>query len=254
MSSSQSEVHINNTFLGVLVVPFFNEGKRFKMHYFENLIGSIGYRNWTLLLVNDGSHDNTLELLYQLADTSQCLILDLPKNVGKGNAVRLGMNEAMKLLPNLSHVGFLDSDGAFDIDDIRELMSLTNNIDVDCFVGSRIKMAGTDIYRSALRHVIGRIIATLLNFLVLKTSIYDPQSGLKIFKVSENLKSSLSLPFKTKWFGDVELISRLWAFQDLEIRESPLATWKDVDGGNLKISSVFAVARELLVIFRSCKA
>ena len=236
------------------MLPFFNEGKRFKMQYFERLFSSIDQEKWILLLVNDGSTDNTSDLLNQICDKYRCLILELQQNVGKSNAVRLGMNEAMEMLPRLAYVGFLDSDGAFAIEDICSLTTLAMESNNDLIIGSRIKMAGTIICRSALRHFVGRIIATILNQFVLEKSIYDPQSGFKLFRVSEKLRLSLSKPFKTRWFGDIELITNLWSLSSLVIKECPVTEWKDVKGGNLKISSVFAITKELYVVFRTCNA
>jgi glycosyltransferase involved in cell wall biosynthesis len=233
---------------GILVIPFFNESHRFQRNYFETLISRVKQHNWKIVFVNDGSTDDTLELFETLENSSSCLILNWPYNEGKGNAIRRGMNLGLASFPEIKHIAFVDADGAFDIEDIDNLVLRSKSEQFDLIIGARIKLAGKNIDRSLDRHIVGRLISTLINLLVFKKPIYDPQSGLKVFRVSTFLKSALSQSFETKWFGDVELISRLWVQTDLEIREYPVSKWREVSGGNLNFLSVLLVIKELTYV------
>jgi dolichyl-phosphate beta-glucosyltransferase len=117
-------------FDGVLVVPCFNEESRFSNHYFTSLMNMLGGLNWTILFVNDGSSDTTEIVLREFANQSGTFFLSLEKNVGKGNAVRAGINEVLEKF-DVGYVGYLDADGAFDVFDVIELIEISksNNFD-----------------------------------------------------------------------------------------------------------------------------
>lgn len=236
---------------GVLVIPFFNESHRFQRDYFETLICRMKQHDWKIVFVNDGSTDNTLSLIDTLKNGSTCVILNQPYNEGKGNAIRQGMNLGLSSFPEIKHIAFVDADGAFDIEDIENLVLRSKSEQFDLLIGARVKLAGKNIDRSLTRHFVGRSISTLINLLVFKKPIYDPQSGLKVFRVSTSLKSALSQSFETRWFGDVELISRLWAQADLEVREYPVSKWQEVSGGTLNFLSVLLVIKELTYVICS---
>ena len=92
----------------VIVVPCFNEGKRFSPEAFRSFA-----RQWTegeFLLVNDGSTDNTLHILKALEESMPGIVtaLDLPRNLGKAEAVRHGFVQAFESGPD--YVGFWDAD------------------------------------------------------------------------------------------------------------------------------------------------
>ena len=81
-----------------VVIPFFNEAANLESSlleletYLTNYLGSDG---WEVVAVNDGSSDNTLELLKGLGETKHWLKwVDLVINHGRGAAVRRGIERA----------------------------------------------------------------------------------------------------------------------------------------------------------------
>jgi len=73
-----------------LVIPCFNEARRISTEYFEELIK---LPNLTLIFVNDGSTDSTLQTLSQFVKNENVQILNLKKNVGKAAAIKFGVQK-----------------------------------------------------------------------------------------------------------------------------------------------------------------
>ena len=104
----------------LMVVPCFNEEKRFDQEYFDHLT-RIESTAW--LFVDDGSKDATLSVLSNFCRRSNTNFLHLPKNVGKSEALRIGMLQAIEKDSGAKWIGFLDSDGAFSVEDVNEILT-----------------------------------------------------------------------------------------------------------------------------------
>jgi glycosyltransferase involved in cell wall biosynthesis len=73
-----------------MIVPSFNEEKRIKLNYWNDL-ARIPNVHW--IFVNDGSSDDTKEVLNKITNST---IIDINKNVGKAEAIRKGITETYK--------------------------------------------------------------------------------------------------------------------------------------------------------------
>lgn len=231
-----------------IIIPCYNEGSRLKSDEFLDFLKNRLELNF--IFVNDGSKDNTLDIINKIAEESpQCHAVDQDKNWGKAFAVFTGFNTALK--KDYDYIGFWDADLATPLDMIPEFTDLLDKGNFDAVFGCRIKRLGADIQRHISRHYSGRIMATLISK-VLKLGVYDTQCGAKIFRVNETLKNAFSTPFKTKWVFDVELIARLQKISKgnfaEKIYEYPLAVWHDVDGSKIKFRDGFVALYDLLKI------
>ena len=94
----------NNSVLLSIIVPIFNEEKTLKT-ILEKLseLKKLGL-NFEVIVVNDGSTDNSLQILKTLNQHYQKLITE-EKNRGKGYAVKRGISEA-----NGKYITFQDAD------------------------------------------------------------------------------------------------------------------------------------------------
>lgn len=239
-----------------LVVPLFNEQDRFDLKAWSLLIEAVDNCQW--YFVNDGSTDSTAKLLSQL-NYSNVRAFNLPKNVGKGEAVRYGMVQAV--LSNTDQdvelVGYLDCDGAFDFLEIPGLIEVAKNkLCEEAFtlvIASRVRLSGRNIRRSSIRHYLGRIIATYV-CLGWSNAPYDTQSGFKIFRIQREYSDILRRPFRTRWFFDLELMMRMEKLSFFAPWEMTVSTWRDVKGSKLSLSHSFGVFSEILLIRRVVKS
>ena len=80
------------------VIPIYNEEKGFSKFYNSMLLPELlklKY-DYELILVNDGSRDNSLKILQELAkDNSNIKVLAFSRNFGKEIALTAGINEAV---------------------------------------------------------------------------------------------------------------------------------------------------------------
>jgi dolichyl-phosphate beta-glucosyltransferase len=267
------ESHMANL---TLVVPVFNESHRWQDDYWSDLL-SLDQVRW--IFVDDGSTDQTYEILMKLPSPARYEILRLSTNQGKGEAVRAGIlhffdsqeTDARLLLQHSTRspdlVGFIDADGSITKSDVSRIFEIAKtkislktepasnypHLPVNAIWSSRVALNGRNIERKISRHYIGRIINTLLspNF---HSIPYDPQCGFKIFEASGNFKKSIEMPFKTRWFFDLEIVLK-WKKEnesELNIWEEPLETWKEISGSHLSVINIFSIFREIFyIIFES---
>jgi dolichyl-phosphate beta-glucosyltransferase len=219
----------------VVVVPCFNEAHRLDPDGFEDLLSDCSI---TVLFVDDGSTDGTGEFIERRFGERADLAV-LPANVGKGEAVRMGMLRAIRDGADL--VGYLDADLASPATELRRVLDcIAADPSLHAALGSRVRLLGRHIDRSSTRHVQGRVFATMAS-LVLGLGVYDTQCGLKMFRVNDRLVGALADPFRSRWVFDVELIGRLvtgpQAIGASAFVEVPLLEWRDVGASHFGLSA-----------------
>lgn len=215
----------------VVVVPCFNEERRLDESAFLAFAHEEGF---TLLFVDDGSKDATRELLLGMAERSDSIdVLVLPRNVGKGEAIRQGVLHSIER--HASVVGYLDADLATPPQEIvRMRVILESQPGLSVVIGSRISRLGSSIDRRGIRHAIGRVYATGAS-MALGIPVYDTQCGAKLFRVSPTVAAAFSEPFGFSWAFDIQVINRLLIGTAMvpglsleEFLEVPLNVWRDV--------------------------
>jgi glycosyltransferase involved in cell wall biosynthesis len=230
-----------------VIVPCFNEASRLDRAAFVTLARKPGI---SLLFVDDGSTDGTSQVMEDLAKQEETIaFMVLPKNQGKGEAVRQGLLRALERGAQV--VGYFDADLSTPIDECVRLAGELDDPSVTVILGSRIAMLGTHIDRQALRHYASRAFATGAS-IVLQCAIYDTQCGAKFFRRSPALEAALSEPFTSRWAFDVELIGRLMIGKPgvpglpmSAIKEVPLLQWTHVAGSKLRPIAMFRAAAQL---------
>ncbi len=223
-----------------LVVPCYNEERRLDADVFINELTKNS--NLTILFVNDGSEDNTLEVIQKIcmANPERALSLSLDRNKGKGEAVRTGLCYLLeKGLYDI--LGFWDADLAVPLSELNDFMQIfRKNSNVRVVIGSRVHLAGRVIERINMRHYLGRIFATVM-CLTFGFNIYDTQCGAKLFD-SKVLMPVVEEQLYSNWIFDVELIVRfsrhpLLKGKDNWLYEYPVIEWRDVYGTKRTITS-----------------
>jgi dolichyl-phosphate beta-glucosyltransferase len=227
----------------VIVIPCYNEAARIQGAEFLRLASAPGIE---LLFVDDGSTDNTRQVLSDLVAQApgQMALLPLDPNRGKAEAVRRGMLRAFE--GKAEHIAFIDADLATPVDEVIRLKTTAAESEADAIIGSRIAHLGADIDRSFARHLLGRVFATAAS-IALEAPIYDTQCGAKFFRRSERLHRVLSEPFHSRWAFDVELLGRLLA-EGAQVIEVPLKRWVDVPGSKIGVKSMLKAGADLVQI------
>lgn len=240
----------------MIVVPCYNEAKRLKVNAFREFADS--HPDIDFLFVNDGSKDNTVDILEELCEhpSKRLHFLDLKVNQGKAEAVRQGMQKAF--CDGYAYAGYFDADLATPLDEIPQFITKLDNLpQVWMVMGSRVRMLGRRIKRKTFRHYLGRIFATVVS-LLLRLPVYDTQCGAKMFRNNSAIKRIFDRPFVSRWIFDVEIIKHLLAIEttaggvmvEERFYELPLESWEDVAGSKLKSTDFFKAFIELIRIQR----
>ncbi len=236
-----------------IVVPCFNESRRLRVAEFERFLDG-GNPGVVLIFVDDGSRDDTAAILkrIQSAREGRALLLRMPENRGKAEAVRHGLNHAFE--QNFAFAGFWDADLATPLDAIAEFRQLLEaRPELDMVFGARVKLLGRHVERKPSRHYIGRVFATAVS-LILSLPIYDTQCGAKLFRLTPEMRAVFAEPFLSRWIFDVEIIARYVAAAkgadvSQRIYEYPLQTWTDIKGSKLKAHDFARAAYDLARIY-----
>lgn len=241
-----------------LIIPCYNEAGRFNRKlffiYFDELV------DVHFIFVNDGSTDDTKGFLenIRLEGISKnpkipITILNLKKNAGKAEAVRQGVLFSLQS-PNTKYIAYFDADFSAPLTEITELLKgFEEDPSRMAILGSRIKKAGSLIQRSSVRHYTGRIMATIVNNLLLEIAIYDTQCGAKVF--SRNCAELIFRePFVSRWLFDIELISRLQVHYSVDslrkiIYEHPLKEWREMGNSKIRFRDLMIIPYQLLIIY-----
>jgi dolichyl-phosphate beta-glucosyltransferase len=221
----------------LLVVPCYNEGSRLEQQPFLRLVGS--NRDVALLFVDDGSSDATAAMLADLVSGggTRITVLTLPRNMGKAEAVRRGVQASLEQQPE--YVGYWDADLSTPLSALQGFIdTLDVNPDIDIVMGSRVKMLGRQIERRLFRHYTGRLFATAAS-LALGLAVYDTQCGAKVFRVTDTTRRAFGEPFRSQWVMDVEILARYVRARGpgaaSSICEIPLQEWRDVPGSRFRL-------------------
>lgn len=223
-----------------LIIPCFNEAARFDAAQLAR------FPQYRYVLVNDGSSDATGPML-DGCRSERCLVLHLPQNQGKAEAVRQGMLHALRepSCREAAWLGFWDADFATPLAEVEHLLAYAGLYaePTDAIFASRFYKLGSQIRRSWLRHLVGRLFATLFHQLF-RIESYDSQCGAKLFR-RELVEITFAAPFVTRWIFDVEILLRL---RNHRVLECPVREW--TDRGGSKLASPKAWVNLLVDLFR----
>ncbi len=232
-----------------IVVPCFNEADRLDVSAFETLSRHVD----RLVFVDDGSTDGTATLVDEFAARIDGAVdlIRLGNNVGKAEAVRVGLLDAIERGATI--VGYLDADLATPTTEMVRLIQVARDEPGRTAVlGSRVALLGHDVRRRPTRHYLGRLYATAAS-LALGVPVYDTQCGAKVFRVGQPLRLALAEPFHDRWSFDVELLGRLLSHRGQApdpIIEVPLRWWHDVGGSSVSATGGVRAAVALLGLRR----
>jgi glycosyltransferase involved in cell wall biosynthesis len=127
MHSTLSQQELLNSTNFCVIVPTYNNQKTLK-----KVLDSILDFTQNIIIVNDGSTDETSEILKQYSQFTQ---IHHPKNIGKGRALRNGFRKAIEM--HFEYAITIDSDGQHFASDIPNFIAEIQKEPNSLLIGSR---------------------------------------------------------------------------------------------------------------------
>jgi len=184
-----------------ILIPSYNEEK-----YIKSVIEKCSVYNLDIIVVNDGSADNTSLVLDRFISKNgiNLIVLNHEINKGKGEALKTGFDFACR--NNYYGVITIDADGQHSIDEIKDFLAEVKKNNPDIIVGSRFKdTKGMPFMRLAVNFLTSWIIS-----IIALKKIDDVQSGFRFIKSdvmskvrleTSNFDTEPELLIKASWHG-----------------------------------------------------
>ena len=184
-----------------IVIPAYNESQRI-VRTLNRVLTHIAEQGWDaeLIVVNDGSRDDTTEIVRRFAERNSMMrLLENPGNRGKGYSVRNGMRNASGEV-----LLFSDADLSSPIEEAPKLFQAIAD-GADVALGSRWLKPELQTERQSLhRQLFGRVFNLILR-IVLGLKFKDTQCGFKAFN-RRAAQAIFPLQKIERWGFDPELI------------------------------------------------
>ncbi len=179
----------NNINLSI-IIPVFNE-ERYINKLFLDLKQYFNQKDVEVIVVNDGSNDDSYNLLKKLKKNSykfEYKLINLAKNFGKGYAVKQGAKESSG-----KYILLQDADLELDLRDSKEIYEIIlNDKNIDCIFGSRYLSGKLKKHSYFINEFIGKLNTFIFN-IFFGQSLSDIHCGLKIFHRNVYKKINLSV-------------------------------------------------------------
>lgn len=227
-----------------VVIPAYNESANIERSL-SAILYYLNHKNYDyeVIVVNDGSKDNTLELAQKFLP--EIKIIENPGNKGKGYTVKNGMLNASK-----ENILFLDADLATPIEELEKAIQYIDEYPL--VIGSRnLKESVILTAQPFYRQMMGKTFAFLARFIA-GIKVKDSQCGFKMMKrqVAQKIFPKMTI---NGWCFDVELLF-IAQLENYKIKEMPVRWIDNAATTKIKpIKSSLEMLRDLLQVRRNYK-
>lgn len=154
-----------------IVIPVYNEAENLPT-FAPAAIEFCQTRGWDIIFINDGSDDQTKNILAEYAPLDHVLILHHKVNRGYGGALKTGIRHARS-----SYLVTMDGDGQHRLEDVEQIFNFAIKEDADMVVGKREGANVSTPYRALGKFLIRSFVKTLMPL-----PINDINSGFKFYR------------------------------------------------------------------------
>ncbi len=192
---------------------------------------------WEIIMVDDGSSDNTLKIAKNLSkEESRLVVTAHEKNRGYGAALKTGFEKAKYNL-----VVFNDGDGQFDLSEITKFLDKIDNADL--VIGYRKKRLD-----NPFRHLLMNLLK-IWDFVFFGFRFKDIDCGFKLFKKEALQKIT---PFNSEGaMITTEILAKAkkahLKIAEVEVNHYP-RIYGDQSGGNLRV--ILRAVKESLLLWK----
>lgn len=194
-----------------------------------------------LLVINDGSSDNTA----RIAEEHGAKVINLHYNLGYGVALQTGFIYALQ--NNYSIVVHMDADGQHDARFIKDLLKEIEKDDVDIVIGSRF--LGICHYKTSFAKRLGMIIFGGIASLIMRQKVTDPTSGFQAIK-GKTIEFAAS-DFYPPDYPDADFLIMLhrhgFNIREIPVAMHPSAENKSMHRGHKTLYYIFKMFLSILV-------
>ena len=231
-----------------IVMPCYNEASRKNFEYRLNKLYSYMLDDtdieFELILVNDGSTDNTLEVLEKFAkDKGNFVIVDVisyDKNVGKGYALKQGISHARG-----TYTLMIDADLNIPLKNIQKFY---NYIQIATLHHLVIGNRTNEYNKSPIRKFLTKSAKICTKKLIGIKKNGDTQCGFKMF-TTDRVQSILKYIKSDRWLFDIELILYMQALGE-KVRYIDVKSRNELPSTINSREALFTSIKELLIILR----
>lgn len=218
-----------------IVIPAYNEEENLKK-FLPELIDFANKNKFQLIIVNDGSKDNTLALLKENISQPNLTIVNNKVNRGYGGAIKEGIKVAQT-----EYCITIDADGQHYLDDVEKLFAIIESKDADMVVGSRKGAYSGSTYKK-----LGKWLIRSFAKLLMPVKIYDINSGMKIYRTDLAQRYMHMYP-SSMAFSDV--IALVFINNRHLVLEEPIKIKERLSGDSkVNLHSAFQTVMEILNI------
>lgn len=200
-------------------------------------IGQVLEKNYQIVLVNDGSSDNTKNIAEKMASELPIKVVNHPQNSGLGEAIKTGLNEIVHKMQVDDIMVALDADNTHPPELILVMQEKIHE-GADVVIASRFCRGGKEIGVSVLRKILSRGAKMFLQALFSFSGVNDYTCGFRAYRGSLLKKAyehyQTHLVTESGFVSTVELLLKLKRFNP-KVVEIPLVLRYDLKSGKSKI-------------------
>lgn len=173
-----------------IIVPAYNEEESLPA-FLDELQEYCIHNAFKLIIVDDGSSDNTKQILDDLKKSDWLTVIHHKINRGYGSAIKTAIEQV-----ETEFLITIDADGQHNLDDVDNLFNYLKITDADMVIGKRATLHDTNYRR------IGKFLIRSIAKMLMPVPVTDLNSGMKVYR-TDLAKSYIRLCPDTMAYSDI---------------------------------------------------